>query len=306
MTQESGKPIPAEEWQAFFDQISRESRGQRALVEARSSGREWRTVASDQPFDGFSVSDEEGGAVVIELGGGLSYSAGVPSEIRVEPLAGDAGQSITIVQADGSTTALRLTGPTRGSAADDAERGDLTGVGGSAGAAGGSVAGPARGPGGRDDENSLVSFGSSDDMGGVAGPPGGSLGDQDLSGQGSYDISADVYDAPVLDAEAGEGGHAGSGSETSASGAASISTAQGGAAVGQHHLHPDVIDGGSGQGLLDTGVDPIEGGPLVPGNDDDDNMVEGEVGAQAEGDLEERIREDAERTSRSQKDAPKK
>lgn len=307
MTGETSRSIPAEGWRAFFEELNRLYRGQRAVVEAQAAGREWRTVAGDEPFNGIAISDEEAGAAIIELGG-LSYSAGVPQQVRVERAVGGQGQTITVVQADGSVTALHLAGGPLRSDPVGAADSDLTAVGGSAGAAGGSVAEGARPSGGRDTRDSSggqISFGSSDDMGGVAAIPSGSLGDRDLSGRRRYDISADVYDGPALDPTTDAETHAGSGSETAASGAAPISTVQGGgAAVGQHHLHPDVIDGGSGQGVLDSGVDPIAGGPLRPGTDDNDDMVEGEVGAQAEGDLEERIRRDAERQERAKKTRP--
>ena len=44
-------------------------------------------------------------------------------------------------------------------------------------------------------------------------------------------------------------------------------------------LGADVIDGGSGQGLLDTGIDPIEGSQLVPGTEGDFGVLEGHAGS---------------------------
>src|SRR5690606_27390970 len=166
--------------------------------------------------------------------------------------------------------------------------GDPTAVGGSAGAAGGSVAGPAgaAGGGGVGERDGGVSFGSSDDMGGVATVGGGSLGDQDLSGRRSYDITAAVYDdfVPSRAAfdEEGEtsvsagGGGTGHGEADVRGAGATGSTSRGEA---------DVIGAGAGQGVIDRGIDPIEGAPIDPANDATDSYVQGDVGAQAERDL---------------------
>ncbi|HMQ31722.1 MAG TPA: hypothetical protein PKD53_13430 [Chloroflexaceae bacterium] len=282
MAHEHEDLISPENWGAFFEALNDEARGLRAWVEAAAQGGTPHLVASDAPFAGI-IDSEEG--IVIELAGGLSYNAGLPRAVRHTPAPGGRGQTIRFETSAGQLTLLHLAGgATLSRAIGAAEDDELTAVGGSAGAAGGSSAVPGgRGP--DDDAGGLVSFGRSDDMGGVASAPGGSLGDRDLSGGGAYDITDDVYDGPRPDLMGDGGSYAGSGSETPEVGHAALTTAQGNAAPGQSHLHPDVIDGGSGQGLSDTGIDPIEGGPVTPGTDDDDGMVEGEVGPQAERDL---------------------
>ncbi len=233
MAQERRDLIPPEEWGAFFEALSDEARGLRAWVEAAAEGGAPQLVARDAPFAGI-IDGAEG--IVIELAGGLSYNAGLPRDVRRTLAPGGRGQTISFETSAGQRTLLHLAGgEDRSQAIGAIEGDDQAGVGGSAGAAGG-----------------LVSFGRSDDMGGVAEAPGGSLGDRDLSGRGAYDISGDVYDGPSPD-------------------------------LGR--LPSGALDGGSGQGLIDTGIDPIEGGPAAPGADADDGMVEGEVGPQAERDL---------------------
>lgn len=272
--------IPPEGWSDFFEELSTAGHGLRARVEAEEADGSTRVVVADTPFAGISRGEE---GVMIDLAGGLSYSAGTVQSLSTEPTAGNLGQLVAFVAADGRRTVLYLTG---GALLDRAVGDDpLTAVGGSAGAAGGSSAVPSAQ--GREDADAggLVTFGRSDDMGGVAPVGGGSTGDVDLSGAGPYDVTNDVYDGPSAALVDAAGTHAGSGSETPTAGAAAISTNQDSGAPGQKHLYPDVIDGGSGQGLIDTGIDPIEGDKVVPGTDPDDGMVEGEVGPQVERDL---------------------
>jgi len=159
-----------------------------------------------------------------------------------------------------------------------ADRDDPAPVGGSAGAAGGSVAAP---PGARDSgpfgdpAADLVTYRAGDKMGGASSPtdrstsmvdPGGSVGDVDLSGRTTYDISADVRGDNPTSVDDATGGPNTEGPLDDAA-------------------ENDVIDLGRGRGVIDTTVDPTSGGPLVPGDDADDGYVEGEVGAQAERDL---------------------
>lgn len=304
MTQERGELIPTERWADFFEELSERWQGLRATVETWPAGGARRTVAGDEPFAGLTIDAEEG--VLIDLGGGVSFSAGMLTRVRYEESLGGGGHTVTFEATDGTTTRLALDGgiPLSRAVAGD----DIAGVGGSSGAAGGSVAGiggrTASGAAAAADEAGLVNFGSSDDMGGVAAPQGGSMADRDLSGAGAYDITADVYDGPTPEAGGQAGSHAGPGSETAAAGQSSITDRRGTSAVGMTHLHPDVIDGGSGQGLIDTGIDPIEGGPVAPGTDDDDDMVEGEVGPQAERDLTELFGRRPEQADKPDEDSP--
>lgn len=277
--------IPPEEWNSFLDELNDTCRGLRARVEAAPANGPARVVAADSPFAGV-VDDEDG--LVIELAGGMSYSAGLPHSITSTVTNGGPGQTITFETSVGQRTILYLAGgATLSRAVGAAEDDRLTGVGGSAGASGGSSAVPSAS--GKEDASAggLVSFGESDDMGGVAGVGGGSLGDRDLSGAGAYDITNDVYHGPSAALMDGAGSHAGSDSETLDVGQVPLTRAEASPATGQSHVPPDVIDGGSDQGVIDTGVDPIEGDQIVPANDTDDDMVEGAVGAQAEQDLDE-------------------
>jgi hypothetical protein len=293
--------IPPETWSDFIEDLNGTCRGLRARVEAGPAGGLSQVVAADAPFSGIIDSAE---GLIIELAGGLSYNAGQPHNITSSGAAGALAQTVTFESGEGQRTMLYLAGgATRSRAIGAAEEGGVTAVGASAGAAGGSSAVP--GARGRDDADAggLVSFGGSDDMGGVAEVGGGSLGDRDLSGRGAYDITNDVYDGPVAEPFGDAGSHAGSGSESADTGHATLTTPEGGAAPGQSHLHPDVIDGGSGQGLLDTGIDPLEGDQVVPGTDPDDGMVEGEVGPQAERDLTELFGKKPERADKPDEDS---
>jgi hypothetical protein len=161
-------------------------------------------------------------------------------------------------------------------------------VGGSAGAAGGSVAGPAGtgGDAGLSEADSSITFGSSDDMGGVASVGGGSIGEQDLSGRRSYDITDDVYGDLGLDPDALADSQETSASVGQSSSGAGGAYVRGAGATGHGGWSDaDVVDGGAGQGVIDQGIDPIEGAPINPANDATDSYVEGDVGAQAERDL---------------------
>jgi hypothetical protein len=275
--------IPPEQWGAFFEELNESCRGLRARVEAGALDGPTQVIAADSPFAGI-IDGEDG--IVIDLAGGLSYNTGLPRRVSSAATLAGPGQTVIFETSIGQRTILYLAGGASLSRAIGAAEDDtLTGVGGSAGAAGGSSAAPGARRGDDADAGGLVSFGGSDDMGGVAEIRGGSMGDRDLSGRGAYDITNDVYDGPSAALGGDAGSHAGSGSETAESGQASLTTIDGSSAPGQSHLHPDVIDGGQGQGLIDRGIDPIEGDKIVPGTDPDDGMVEGEVGPQAERDL---------------------
>jgi hypothetical protein len=280
---DSERQIPAEQRTGFLRELSDGYRGLRARVETTGPDGAARVVVDDAPFAGIEQGDD---GLTIAFVGGMGFSVGADPAISTAAIAGDAGQVISFVGAGGQRTLLTIEGgPTLQEAIAAAEDDELTAVGGSAGAAGGSSAVP--GARGADDADAggLVSFGGSDDMGGVAAVGGPSVGDQDLSGAGAYDITDDVYGGPAAELQGGAAAHAGSGSETIDAGQSAITANEGAAVPGQSHLQPDVVDGGSGQGLLDRGIDPIEGSKLVPGTDPDDEMVEGEVGAQAEEDL---------------------
>ena len=117
-------------------------------------------------------------------------------------------------------------------------------------------------------------------LGGVRGMGGGSLGDRDLSGQpaGERDVLEEIADA---------GETVGPGSDVGASGAVSISGGDRTTGTGfSFGGDVDVADLGPGAGVIDTTRDPIGGiGGEDNGMDATDDMVEGEVGAQAERDL---------------------
>lgn len=274
MANPSDEQIPPEEWGTFINELNDACRGLRARVEATPPGGSPRVVAADARFAGI-VDDEDG--LVIELAGGLSYNAGQPLAITNARTNGGPGQTVAFITDAGERTSLYLAGGAALSRAIGAAEDDsLTAVGGSAGAAGGSSAVPGARGAGDARAGGLVSFGTSDDMGGVAGVGGGSLGDRDLSGGGPYDITGDVYGGPTVELMGGAGSHAGPGSETPEAGQASLGAAHGSAGPDQSHARPDVIDGGSGQGVLDEGIDAIEGDKAVPGTDPDDGMVDDE------------------------------
>lgn len=318
MAQGQGREIPRGEWAAFFEGLSRDYAGADTTVELLSPDDQPQLLIFGQPLADIG-GDER---VSIRLGGGAEHVVEHASGVTIFSEASGLGQVIEIQPAGGPPVRVTLAreGERAVGAIDPRERDVITDpgfVGGSAGAAGGSVAagdghgaagvgeeyGPRIGhagsdgrpsPGVGDDQGPRITFGSSDDMGGVASVGGGSLGDQDLSGRRSYDITDDVYGGGFEDLldDAGEsGGRAGPGSETRFSGAASFSQAQGSNSAQIDHHKPDVIDGGGDQGVIDTTADPIEGSKLDPANDATDPYVEGEVGAQAERDLDDLMRD---------------
>lgn len=260
------RAIPRDEWAAYFERLGRDYRGGRATVERLGPGGGAEALAEGVPFD---AVDGDGG-LAIGLGDGDRHVVGRPSAVREAPTADGNGLVVTIEAAGEATVRVTLEGPAAQAVGGGASGGDAPGVG--------------------DDAGAQITFGASDDMGGVASVGGGSIGDQDLSGRRSYDIAADVAGDGVeglLD-DAGEaGGHAGPGSANEYSGAAPVSEAAGstGAKIQRHRA--EIIDGGSGQGVIDPTADPIGGRQLVPGDDDSDPYVEGEVGAQAERPLDE-------------------
>jgi hypothetical protein len=313
MANEHGREIPRGEWAAFFARLSRDYQGADTTVEQLSPDDQPQLLIFGQPLADIGGEDN----VTIRLGAGehvVERASGVTAYAERSGL----GQVIVIQPAGGPPVRITLAREgERAVGAVDPREGDIIAdpgfVGGSAGASGGSVAagdghgaagvgedyGPRIGfagsdgrpsPGVGDDYGSPITFGASDDMGGVASVGGGSLGDQDLSGRRSYDITDDVYGGGFEDLldDAGEsGGRAGPGSETRFSGAASFSQAQGSNSAQTDHHKPDVIDGGSGQGVIDTTADPVGGSKLDPANDASDPYVEGDVGAQVERDLDE-------------------
>jgi hypothetical protein len=288
------REIPQEQWAAFFARLNNDYQGADVTLELIAPDDQPQLLVVGQPLA--DISCEE--AITLRLDDGVTHVVEHATAIQTEGDAAGLGLVVLIQAAGASPARLTLARGTQravggtvvgGAATDPADPGF---VGGSAGASGGAAANPQGGeaPGVGDDYGPLITFGRSDDMGGVSGIGGGSLGDQDLSGRRSYDITADVYGggAEELLDDAGEsGGHAGPGSETAFSGAAPNSYAQGGNAPQMGHHRPDIIDGGSGQGVIDPTMDPIEGPQIDPANDASDPYVEGEVGAQAERDLDE-------------------
>jgi hypothetical protein len=135
------------------------------------------------------------------------------------------------------------------------------------------------GAGAADAEDTSVPLGIG--LGGVRGVGGGSLGDRDLSERGRSELDAlqDITD--VADTRVGPG------SDVGFTGAVAISGNDRASPVG-NSLGPDVdvADLGEGRGVIDTTRDPIGGtGDEDNGMDESDDMVAGEVGAQAERDL---------------------
>lgn len=285
MTQAPEQIISRDRWESFFDDLSRAYAGRSATLEVRTSAREQELLAYDEPFAGISSGDRDDLTLVIQLGEGITHTIGAPIRIRTRPFMRGHGQIVEIEAIETAMTRLYLSSGAEGStghgeiyggaasgagaaAPADADEGgeheDPAGLGGSAGAAGGSAAAPPGSAAGGVEDDALVSFGSSDDMGGVAPAGGGSLGDRDLSGRRGYDIAADVYGD--LDPETAE---------------------LAGAVERGLEGEADVVDAGGEQGVIDTGIDPIEGDPIAPANDPTDSYVEGDVGAQAERDLSE-------------------
>lgn len=293
MANEHGREIPRGEWAAFFAGLSRDYQGADTTVELMSPDDQPQLLIVGQPLA--DIGGEQN--ITLRLGGGGEHVVERASGVTIYAERSGLGQVVEIQPAGGPPVRITLAREgERAVGAVDPREGDAIVdpgfVGGSAGASGGSTAaGDGYGAAGvGDDYGPRITFGASDDMGGVASVGGGSLGDQDLSGRRSYDITDDVYGGGFEDLidDAGEsGGRAGPGSETRFSGAASFSQAQGGNSAQTDHHRPDVIDGGSGQGVIDTTADPVGGSKLDPANDASDPYIEGDVGAQAERDLDE-------------------
>lgn len=299
MTQSENQEIPREQWETFFAELTQRYRGQPMTMEVRPDGVEPRPVAQNQRLDAISAAGSPEIELLIEFGGGQPHSLGAPERVSVGEAQNGDGQIVQIEVAGEPLIWLYLTGApaTPVSVEDTAPLGD------SAGAAGGSQAAAGSHPGTdsvADTSDNLVSFGSSDDMGGVAEIAGGSLGDRDLSGRrAAYDITNDVYVEGAPNTEtAGDDPTAMPGSDTGAAAADGASMGLGSADAGQTGIRgtgtsdprefggAKVLDGGSGQGVLDSTRDPIEGGPIAPGNDSDDGYVSGDVGSSEDRDIE--------------------
>jgi hypothetical protein len=274
MSAAQSRIVPRERWAEFFEELSRTFHHRSTTIELVAQVQRPEVVASDQPLEAVTAGGKGQEAITIQLGERFNHTIDAPSQVRVQPYAAGPGQIVEIEGASAPVTRLYLAGPEE--------------VGGSAGAAGGSVAGSdgTGGDGGLSAGDSSITFGSSDDMGGVASVGGGSIGEQDLSGRRGYDITDDVYGDLGLDPDALTDS-----AETSASVGQSSSGAGGayvrGAGATGHggRSDADVVDGGAGQGVIDRGIDPIEGPPIDAANDATDSYVEGDVGAQAERDL---------------------
>jgi hypothetical protein len=271
--------IPQQEWGEFFEGVSSDYQGLDATLELLAPDDQPVLLAFGQPLADIACDE----SVTVYLGDGVSHTIERVTGVSVERDADGLALVVTIEAAGGPPARLTLARPAVravGSPAGGSGGDDPAFVGGSAGASGGSTGAgsghDARGVG--DDYGPALTFGRSDDMGGVAGVGGGSFGDQDLSGRPSYDITADVYGG-ALNAIQDEA------DAPAMSGATPTSTAQGSTGAKIRHHQPDVIDGGGDQGVIDPTIDPIEGAQLDPANDERDPYVEGEVGAQAERDL---------------------
>jgi hypothetical protein len=124
-------------------------------------------------------------------------------------------------------------------------------------------------------------------VGGVSEIRGGSTGDRDLSGRRGSELDA------LEDIVGTDDTTVGPGSDVGATGAVSVSgkdrTTSTGFGFGGD---VDIADLGRDAGVIDTTRDPIGGtGDEDEGMDESDDMIQGEVGAQAERDLTELLGE---------------
>jgi hypothetical protein len=124
-------------------------------------------------------------------------------------------------------------------------------------------------------------------LGGVHQVGGGSLGDRDLSGRDGSELGG------LEDIVGDDDTTVGPGSDVGATGAVSVSGRDRTTSTGfGYGGDVDIADLGSDRGIIDTTRDPIGGtGDEDNGLGASDDMVEGEVGAQAEGDLTELLGE---------------
>lgn len=305
MARAQGRTIPNDQWDDFFDRLTRDYEGADATIELMAPDDQPELLAFGQPL----VEIRCGDSVTVVLGGGVEHVIEHATGLSVEQDNAGLGLVVVIEAAGGPPARLTLDRGVQRAVGGTVVGGEtLSGVdpaflGGSAGASGGST-GAGNGhmaAGIGDDYGPQITFGASDDMGGVSSVGGGSLGDQDLSGRQSYDITADVYGGgaeELLDQTGTGGGHTGPSSETAGTGTASYTTRDGSNSAQMGHHKPKIIDGGGDQGVIDPTIDPIEGTQLDPANDDTDPYVEGEVGAQAERDIDDLAGEHPELGSR--------
>lgn len=292
MARAQGRTIPNEQWGDFFDRLTRDYEGADATIELMAPDDQPELLAFGQPL----VEVRCDTSVTVVLGDGVEHMVEHATGVSVEQDNAGLGLIVMIQAAGGPPARLTLARGKQRAVGDPSLSGagvagvDPAFVGGSAGASGGST-GAGNGhmaAGIGDDYGPQITFGTTDDMGGVASVGGGSIGDVDLSGRQSYDITADVYGGgaeELLDQTGAGGGHTGPSSETAGSGAASYTTREGGNSAQMGHHKPKIVDGGGDQGVVDLTIDSIEGTQLDPANDDTDPYVEGEVGAQAERDI---------------------
>jgi hypothetical protein len=305
--------VPANQWQPFFQHLSAEYAQKLATLEMVPETEGPQLVTFDQPFGGITTEDVGGRTTLtIHLGEESDLTLETPLRVYSTPFAGGGGQIIEIEVASMPLTRLYLAqsaeqstgrgeiyggaaersvgqeaapgraygdGQPSGQAPDHAgfvseaertpadpprsyinEASRAAGIVGEANTGGGYGPPADRDPAGQRDSGDAASQSDTTDtahiqgarlgigLGGVQTVGGGSLGDRDLSGR----TPAERIDLdPAIDMQGA-----------------------------------DVVDLGRGAGVIDTTRDPIGGtGDEDNGMDVGPNMVEGEVGAQAERDL---------------------
>jgi hypothetical protein len=299
--------IPGDQWKHFFSGLNREYAQKMVTLEMVPEIEGPQLVAFDEPFGGISTDEHaDHTTITIRLGDASDLTLETPLRVSSEPFAGGGGQVVEIEVAGTPLTRLYLSHSTKQSTG----RGEIYGGGAghmreadrapadpprdyidqstrAAGIIGEANTGGGYGPPtdrqpaatarSQDQGPASVQSNAMDDeqiagvrlgigLGGIREIGGGGLGDRDLSGRvkNEWTDLEEIFD--IDDTAAGPDG------------AGSISA--------QRNSDADIVDLGSSAGVIDSTRDPIGGtGDEDNSMDESPNMVEGEVGAQAERDL---------------------
>ena len=107
--------IPRDEWKTFVDTFSRQHEAWLATLEVLGTDIGAQQEASDLPFQGIALSDDESDALTISLGRSpedhVTHTISDPTKVWLEQTSLGANAALEIESADGVKTLLRFRSP---------------------------------------------------------------------------------------------------------------------------------------------------------------------------------------------------